>query len=50
MVPTARIGGEQGARLTRAAFALMIKFSDNFDAFLKLLEEVTTLSKDFDAA
>ena len=28
MVPHARIGGPDGMRLTRAAFAVMIKFSD----------------------
>ena len=45
MVPTARIGGEWGSKLTRAAFSTMIKFSDSFDSFLRLTESVDKSSK-----
>jgi len=41
MVPYARLGGEDGMRLTRAAFAVMIKFSnDGLDKFSELVDEV----------
>ena len=46
MVPTARIGGEDGARLSRAAFAVILKFSNNLDAFLRLLEDVSKQGKE----
>ena len=46
MVPTARLGGEWGSKLTRAAFGVMIKFSDNFDSFLRLNQLIGKTSKD----
>ncbi|CDW82480.1 hect e3 ubiquitin [Stylonychia lemnae] len=40
MVPYARLGGEDGMRLTRAAFAVMIKFShDGVDKLMELVDE-----------
>jgi hypothetical protein len=33
MVPYARIGGPDGLKLSRAAFAVMIKFSEYFEDF-----------------
>ena len=38
--PVARIGGEMGMKLTRAAFAVMIKCTDNVHSFLRLVEDV----------
>ena len=38
--PVARIGGEMGMKLTRAAFAVMIKCTDNVHNFLRLVEDV----------
>lgn len=41
MVPYARLGGEDGMRLTRAAFAVMIRFSgDGLDKFSEMVDEV----------
>ena len=40
MVPYARLSGEDGMRLSRAAFAVMIKFSELFDDFGNLVDEV----------
>lgn len=39
-VPYARLGGADGMRLSRAAFALMIKFSEFFDDFQNMVDEV----------
>ena len=36
----ARLGGAWGLKLTRAAFSVLLKFSDNVDPFMKLLEIV----------
>ena len=36
----ARLGGEWGVKLTRAAFSVILKFADNVDAFMKLVEVV----------
>jgi len=40
MVVHARLGGEQGIRLNRAAFAVIIKFSGQADTFNQLLKEI----------
>ena len=41
MVPYARLGGEDGLRLTRAAFAVMLKFShDGLDRFSEFVDEL----------
>ena len=42
----ARVGGPWGMRLTRAAFALMIKFSSNVDQITKLVEDCIRAGKD----
>ena len=39
-MPYARLGGPDGMRLSRAAFALMIKFSEFFDDFVSLIDEI----------
>lgn len=39
-VPYARLTGADGMRLSRAAFGVMIKFSEFFDAFHILVDEV----------
>jgi len=39
-VPYARLAGADGLRLTRAAFAVMIKFSEFFDSFQQIVDEV----------
>lgn len=38
MVPFARLNGAQGFRLSRAAFAVMIKFNDLLDDFTMLTD------------
>lgn len=40
MVPFARLGGADGLRLSRAAFAVMVKFSDLLDDFTALVDAV----------
>lgn len=40
MVTHARISGIDGMRLSRAAFAVMIKFSEFFDEFVSLVDEI----------
>jgi hypothetical protein len=40
-VPVARLGGQSGLRMSRAAFAVMIKFSDLLEDFKNLVDEVT---------
>lgn len=40
MVTHARIGGEDGMRMSRAAFAVMIKFSEFFEEFVNLVDEI----------
>jgi len=40
MVAYARLSGEDGMRLSRAAFAVMIKFSEFFDEFNQLVDEI----------
>lgn len=40
LVAFARLSGEDGMRLSRAAFAVMIKFSELFDDFAALVDEV----------
>jgi len=41
MVPFARIGGADGLKMSRAAFAVMIKFSDLLEDFLVLVDTVS---------
>jgi hypothetical protein len=36
----ARLNGADGLRLSRAAFGCLIKFSDSFDTFSQLVDEV----------
>jgi len=38
MVPFARLGGKDGLRMSRAAFAVMVKFSDLLDDFRSLVD------------
>ena len=40
MCPFANLGGRFGMRLTRAAFAALLKFSDSASTFYKFLEDV----------
>jgi hypothetical protein len=40
MVAYARLSGEDGMRLSRASFAVMIKFSEFFDEFNQLVDEI----------
>lgn len=41
MVPYARLGGEDGMRLSRAAFAVMCRFSnDGLDRFMEFVDEM----------
>ena len=40
MVPTAKLGGHIGMRLTRAAFSAMIKFSDLSDSLNSLIDDI----------
>lgn len=40
MVPYARLAGQDGLRMTRAAFAVMIKFSDYLESFECLSDEI----------
>lgn len=40
MVPSARLGGDFGLRVSRAAFGAIIKFSDLTDALFSLVDEV----------
>lgn len=40
MVPYARLSGEDGLRLSRASFAVMIKFSEYFEEFVHLVNEI----------
>jgi hypothetical protein len=40
MVPYARLSGADGLRMARAAFGVMIKFSDQFESFVSLVDEV----------
>jgi hypothetical protein len=42
MVVYARLGKEDGAKLTRAAFAVILKFSDTLDDFIELEDQVTS--------
>ena len=44
------IGREWGAKLTRACFGVMLKFSDDVEDFGKLMEAVDFISKDIGAA
>jgi len=40
MVPFARIAGQNGFRMTRSAFALLVKFSDLLEDFVSLVDQV----------
>lgn len=48
MVPYARLSGEDGMRLSRAAFAVMIKFSEFFEEFKMLVDEVDMMWADLE--
>ena len=48
MVPHARLSGEDGMRLSRAAFAVMIKFSEFFEEFNMLVDEVEMMWVDLE--
>ena len=39
----ARLGGEWGPKLSRAAFGILLKFSDNLEQFMKLAEEINAV-------
>ena len=41
MVPYARLGGQTGLRMSRAAFAVMVKFSDLLEDFVALVDFVS---------
>ena len=45
MMLHARLGGEDGLRLSRAAFSVIIKFSQHVDAFIALQKEVNELAR-----
>jgi len=48
MVPYARLSGQDGMRLSRAAFSVMIKFSDYLlDTVSTCLDEIDLLSEEF---
>lgn len=49
IVPYARLSGEDGMRLSRAAFAVMIKFSEYFEDFSNLIDEVDISWSDLEA-
>lgn len=40
MVPFARGGGPNGLKMTRAAFSLLIKFSDMLEDFVSVVDQV----------
>ena len=42
----ARLGGEWGPKLTRAAFGTLLKFSDSLEQFMKLAEEITAIERE----
>ena len=44
MVPYANLGGGDGMRITRAAFSVMVKFSDMFDDLSSVLDEIDMIS------
>ena len=44
-VPHARLGGENGLRLNRAAFAVILKFSCQTQAFQQFMVEVATAAE-----
>ena len=48
MVPYARLSGEDGMRLSRASFAVMIKFSEFFEEFNMLVDEVLMMWEDLE--
>jgi hypothetical protein len=48
-VPHARLGGVDGMRMSRAAFGVMIKFSDLTDSIQTLVDEVDLLWMDLES-
>ena len=42
----ARLSGQDGAKLTRAAFGTMLKFCDKIESFLKLTEDIAKMARD----
>lgn len=45
----AKLNGAEGLRLTRSAFGCLIKFSDQFDIFSQLVDEVDMQSSELTA-
>lgn len=48
MVPYARLAGSDGMRLSRATFAVMIKFSEFFQDFIDIVGEVDIMWSEFE--
>lgn len=48
-VPHARLGGVDGMRMSRAAFGVMIKFSDLTDSIQTLVDEIDLLWMDLES-
>jgi myosin heavy subunit len=46
-VPYARLSGTDGMRLSRAAFAVMIKFSEFFSDFKIMIDEIEMMTEVF---
>ena len=46
----AMLGGEQGVKLTRAAFSVMLKFSDSVESFVKLVGVIEKTTNEIDDA
>lgn len=49
MCPFARLGGEDGLRLARAAFAVSLKFQSHDHTFSMLMQEYEGLEEDYDS-
>ena len=47
-VPYARLGGSDGMRLSRAAFAVMIKFSELFEDFISIVDDMEMKIEEID--
>jgi len=45
MIPYARLMGNNGLRMSRAAFALLIKFSDMLEDFVSLVDQIQFLKE-----
>ena len=42
----ANLGGDHGMRLSRAAFAVLLKFTDGINSFQALIEEIDRIMTD----